>query len=921
MNKKGLSMIEIIVSVALIGLIATGLLSVATSYVSMLYDSKEITKELLFAQQDMEREIEHVKTQIENGVTPADEDSYVLFGGTSYERTINGYLRQENVDNSSGILYTIITDNTIVYKTAQASNVEIKLWKILEVPDGYSDTTGLSVKSSFNLSDPDNVNLTNLNHWYVSREGYNIPVRYTPDEIEVGTKFPRFPDDYTIIPGEKNSNLTTIKDEYAGKHIIYTVTPASKSGKMGTTVPSNSVFISGLPVISDLALHLDAAMIDVTSSDVRISGDDIFVVKWYDQSSHENDGRQSNLALQPKLYDEKFGTFQGSYSKVYDTYARYIRFEDNDSIIVSDDSSLDLDSMTIYAVVRSSNRTDVKSIISKNDFTEGWDLGWTGPGYYGFQIGSGGTYESVSGNYNDGIDDGWHIIRADTSMGFKIDEGGTSSNLRTVGNITNGSPISIKWNGSTGFVDVAEIIIYDGTLSAAEKGEVDEYLHNKYQPDPPVVFITSLESPAPVSLIREETFVMPPTLVANMSNGTREDVAVNWSETIDTSTIGLKTSIASAVADNSKKATLAVTVLDIASLVDIDDFVMVGRPYVLPTVVEAILTDGSTDMVEVTWNPGNLSTSTVTVPGPPLTSVGTSILNTDKHMTLSLDVIPVGAESVTLSADSIDIVKGLYFDLTATVLPSDAPDKSVTWSSDAPAIASVDNSGRVTGNLEGDAIITVTTVDGGHTDTCSVTILPVPPSGVTLDKNTLALENEDTETLTATVSPPEAADRTVSWSSSDTSVASVSDNGDGSADVTANGNGNATITVTTNTGGLTNECIVTVTSNDAEIVQNALDTLTSLQVNNPTSWSPDIIAPSDINGVDFTFIARTATGGADMNISGDGKTANVDRDWSDETGTLTLQGELNGLTATKTFNVVIPRRRFLGGMGPVTVTE
>lgn len=79
-------------------------------------------------------------------------------------------------------------------------------------------------------------------------------------------------------------------------------------------------------------------------------------------------------------------------------------------------------------------------------------------------------------------------------------------------------------------------------------------------------------------------------------------------------------------------------------------------------------------------------------------------------------------------------------------------------------------------------------------------------TGVTLDRDTLALDVDETATLTATISPANATDKSVSWSSDDTSVATVV-----GGVVTAIAEGTATITVTTTDGSFTDTCRVTVT--------------------------------------------------------------------------------------------------------------
>ena len=167
----------------------------------------------------------------------------------------------------------------------------------------------------------------------------------------------------------------------------------------------------------------------------------------------------------------------------------------------------------------------------------------------------------------------------------------------------------------------------------------------------------------------------------------------------------------------------------------------------------------------------------------------------------------VQVESVSLDKTELSLEVGGEETLTATVAPTNATNKNVTWSSSNSAVATVDQNGNVEAVGAGTAIITVTTADGGKTATCAVTVTAatVPVTGVTLNKTSTSLYVGDTETLTATVEPSDATNKTVTWSTSDASIATVTD-----GVVTAVSAGTATITVTTEDGGFTAGCTVTV---------------------------------------------------------------------------------------------------------------
>ena len=197
---------------------------------------------------------------------------------------------------------------------------------------------------------------------------------------------------------------------------------------------------------------------------------------------------------------------------------------------------------------------------------------------------------------------------------------------------------------------------------------------------------------------------------------------------------------------------------------------------------------------------------------------GSSVIeNESMSRSFLLPVRPVFGEStyvsitgVSLNASSISMTVGDTQTLTATITPSNATDKSVTWSSNNTSVATVSSSGVVTAKAAGTATITVNTNDGGKTATCTVTVKAstVAVTGVSLDKSKMYSPIDNTQALTATVTPSDATDKSVSWSSSNTSIATVSSSGI----VTTKSPGTARITVTTKDGSKTASCIVKVAS-------------------------------------------------------------------------------------------------------------
>lgn len=165
-------------------------------------------------------------------------------------------------------------------------------------------------------------------------------------------------------------------------------------------------------------------------------------------------------------------------------------------------------------------------------------------------------------------------------------------------------------------------------------------------------------------------------------------------------------------------------------------------------------------------------------------------------------VFQVPATGITLNHSTLSLAVGGSVALTVTLTPENATD-AVVWSSNNAKIAEVSNNGTVTAKALGTATITATV--GSYTATCEVTVA-VPVTGVTLDKETMNLTAGSTGTLTATITPENATNKDLTWTSDKEEVATVSD-----GVVSAVAAGTANITVTTADGGKTATCVVTVT--------------------------------------------------------------------------------------------------------------
>lgn len=163
--------------------------------------------------------------------------------------------------------------------------------------------------------------------------------------------------------------------------------------------------------------------------------------------------------------------------------------------------------------------------------------------------------------------------------------------------------------------------------------------------------------------------------------------------------------------------------------------------------------------------------------------------------------VSTAIESVTVTPSSAELLVGETTTLTAEVLPADA-DVTVTWTSTNPDVAKVDANGVVTGVAAGNAVIMAQA--GGKSDDCMISVVTVPVESITLDAESIEIDEGTARTLRATILPEAASTATIYWSSSDEAVASVSGAG------TVTGKRAGTATITARAGNCEATCEVTV---------------------------------------------------------------------------------------------------------------
>ena len=246
------------------------------------------------------------------------------------------------------------------------------------------------------------------------------------------------------------------------------------------------------------------------------------------------------------------------------------------------------------------------------------------------------------------------------------------------------------------------------------------------------------------------------------------------------------------------------------------------------TLTATVLPENTTDRKDISWSSSNNDIATVDTTGHVeakkagtviITATSTNGKTAECTVTVEKKLIPI--TEVSLSESAVGIIEGNTHKLTATVLPENTTDsKSVSWSSNNEAVATVSKDGTITAKSAGTAVITATSTNG-KTAGCTVTVSKkeIPIVDVALNRTSATITEGDILNLTATVLPENTTEsKNIGWSSSNNDIATV----DSTGKVTAKQAGTVVITATSS-NGKTASCTITVEKKEIPITEVVLN--------------------------------------------------------------------------------------------------
>lgn len=286
--------------------------------------------------------------------------------------------------------------------------------------------------------------------------------------------------------------------------------------------------------------------------------------------------------------------------------------------------------------------------------------------------------------------------------------------------------------------------------------------------------------------------VFPSTIIpAIVWNSTNTDIAVIEPETGELTAVGVGGAVITATNDN-VVGSVSLTVKPIeASSVSLNKENIILKPGETQTLIGTVLPENTT-FKNISWDSNDpniavVSEGVVTAIGVGSANIRAMVGQVTANCAVTVE--PIEAENIILTTTSANLKIGQSLQLSASVLPENTTDKSITWISDNVACATVSTDGEVLAVAEGSTVVTAEC--GKVSATCVITVSPIESEEIVLNYTALTLKIGNSQQLTATVYPENTTNKNVTWQTNSPEIATV-ENGL----VTAISAGDATITVT-----------------------------------------------------------------------------------------------------------------------------
>ena len=474
-NKKGMTLIEVIVALFLIGLIASSFLPSIMSSFTIMKKGKGMTVETFKTQQDIELAMEQVRDDIDEKLADPTKTDPRNVSITAFGKTIKGVSNKQPIVGGSDNIYAFVANGHIVEENLPVVS-SIKLdqsapSKITAPKQVQGGDSTVKLQGNHDMASMSNY-FTDLKKWYVSKEGFDgfIPEIVTEEE-DWGNRYPSWPNDYTIIK-DIDTNILEINKKYAGKHIVYSVIPISKTGRYGLEVGTNPVYVNGPPTIDKLSLHLDASILENKDNTTSPA-----FKNWNDLSVKKNNATTSSNNVKTN-YDD----------------GRVVQLRSNLFTVANNTTTTDTFTMFVVFSNTSVTTNKTQNIIQKNSGGTGWT----------FQIEQGKLQffidPSKSGEPNriltssNIIDSRKHIATIqvnsnDIKMTIDTDrDKDNDSRTESLGPLSRGSNSAYNVSTSTiigsgsSELNISEIIIFEKSFTTdAEVNEIRDYLSKKHR--------------------------------------------------------------------------------------------------------------------------------------------------------------------------------------------------------------------------------------------------------------------------------------------------------------------------------------------------------------------------------------------------------------------------------------------------------